>query len=55
MNIKDMIDLRDKIEGALKTIGWKFDGAGVSMVESETDLQGTLDGNDLDITIRLRD
>ena len=51
----DMLPLRNKVEDALKTIGFKMNRAGVSLVEPEADLSGVLDGQSIGVTIRLWD
>ena len=54
MTPHDMLGIRNKVDAALKAVGWEFSGGGVSLVEPEADLQGNLDGEEINIKIRLR-
>ena len=55
MTPHDMLGIRNKVDAALKAIGWEFSGGGVSLVDPEADLQGKLNGEEININIRLRD
>lgn len=51
----EMLDIRNKIENALKPLGWKGTGAGVGLCgEPSADIDGDLDGKQLWIKIRVK-
>lgn len=51
----DLLNIRNKIEHALKAIGWESKGAGVSLCDPPTaDIEGDLDGQRLAIYIKVK-
>jgi hypothetical protein len=51
----EMLEIRNKVENALKPLGWEFSGAGVGLCgEPSADIEGDLDGRQLIITIKAK-
>lgn len=55
MTPTEMLDIRNKVEAALKTIGWEGKGGGVALCDPPVaDIEGDLDGRRLAIFIKFK-